>query len=214
MTRAWSLSHPTVKQQINEAWLLYSRAEWKRSKLQFPQANYLPRRTVFGIMIIPFPSCEIIKTKIEIFNIHNQLWNRFTVSDFCFGCQKCFYCTKEKGWKCFFLTLKLGTAGAETKIWDLHWNQDCDVVRNLLTFGHWKQVFSLFLIFERELFLILCNWENWSFAKEEIIHHKMYKGPKLVPRLAFIIKIFHFCWFVCLLLFVPRVLLISLRSIV
>ena len=37
----------------------------------------------------------------------------------------------------------------KTKIWDLFWNQVCDVVGNLLTFGHWKVVFLLFLILHR-----------------------------------------------------------------
>ena len=71
------------------------------------------------------------------------------------------------------------------------------VVRNSLTFGYWKVVFSLFLI--------LCTWENSSFAKEEGIHRKMYKTKlvhccEVVPNLVVYVKNFNFCLFVCLYL--------------
>ena len=45
-----------------------------------------------------------------------------------------------------------------------------------------KKGFSRFFSFYIGLFLILCTWENSSFAKEEGLHHKMYN-----------IKLFHCC---------------------
>ena len=74
-----------------------------------------------------------------------------------------------------------------------------NVVRNLLTFGHWKVFFSFYI----GLFLILGTWENSSFTKEEGLHHKMYKTKLdhcsgVVPNLIVEIETFNFvCLFVC-----------------
>ena len=75
-----------------------------------------------------------------------------------------------------------------------------NVVSNLLTFGHWKVVFSLFLIlhwaFSHFMYLR-------SFTKEEGLHHKMYKTKLdhcsgVVPNLIVEIETFNFvCLFVC-----------------
>ena len=71
-----------------------------------------------------------------------------------------------------------------------------NMVRNLLTSGHRKVVFWLFLN--------LCTWANSSFTKEERLHQKMYKIKlahccDVVPNLVVEIKIFNFGLFVCLL---------------
>ena len=70
-----------------------------------------------------------------------------------------------------------------------------------LAIGMW---YSCFFSFYIGLFLILCTWENSSFAKEEGLHHKMYKIKlfhccDVVPNLVVEIEIFNFGLFVCLL---------------
>ena len=115
-------------------------------KLQFPQADYVPRnsldfRTVFGIMIGPFFSCEIGKTwgtendkkpyvkweKARKPLSNGRKWANYLpryhvteliseqVSDFCFGHRKWLFWSEEKQWKWLFLTLKTGTSGARNK---------------------------------------------------------------------------------------------------
>ena len=67
----------------------------------------------------------------------------------------------------FFLTLKTGTSGAQNKnlrpvvkfrLWRGY------VVRNSLTFGHWKVVFSIFLIlyraFSHFMYLTYCHFRK------------------------------------------------------
>ena len=65
--KIWSLMYGQCL--LNHQNHIYIRVQWKRSncKLQFPQLDYWPRhspnfRTVFGILIGPFSSCEIGKT--------------------------------------------------------------------------------------------------------------------------------------------------------
>ena len=105
-----------------------------------------------------------------------------------------------------FLTLKTGTSGARNEnlrpVLKLSlWRGN--MVRNLLTVGHWKVVFLLFLILYRAFshFLYL---RKFNFPKEEGLPHKMYKtklvhGCDVLPNLVVEIKIFKFCLFVGLL---------------
>ena len=75
-----------------------------------------------------------------------------------------------------------------------------NVVSNLLTFGHWKVVFSLFLILYRA-FPHLMYLRKFKFQG---LHHKMYKIKlfhccDVVPNPVVEIEIFNFGLFVCLL---------------
>ena len=121
------------------------------------------------------------------------------VSDFCFGHRKWLFWSEEKQWKWLFLTLKTGTSGAQDEIMRPVLKSGLwrgNMVRNLLTSGHRKVVFWLFLN--------LCTWANSSFTKEERLHQKMYKIKlahccDVVPNLVVEIENFNFCLFVCLL---------------
>ena len=109
--------------------------------------------------------------------------------------------------------------------WTKRWYESCsetclwhdNMVSNLLTFSQWKVVFSI-ISFYIGLFRILCTWENSSFAKEEGLHHKMYK-TKTCSLLWCRSKSGCGNWkfqflFVCLFtfLFVPHVLPISQKE--
>ena len=129
--KTWG-TNKQVNKQTNKNW-----------KFQFPQPDYQPRhssdfRTVFGIMIGPFSSCEIGKTwglqnekkpyikweKARKPLSNGRKWANFLprnhvtdgiseqVSDFCFGHRKWLFWSEEKQWKWLFLTLKTGTSGA------------------------------------------------------------------------------------------------------
>ena len=128
------------------------------------------------------------------------------VSDFCFGHQKCPFWEWEKATFTAFPHFRKVTSGAPNKnlrpvlkfrLWRGY------VVRNSLTFGYWKVVFSLFLILYRA-FSHFMYMSNSSFAKEEGVHHKMYKTKlvhccDVVPNMVVEIETFNFCLFVWLL---------------
>ena len=92
------------------------------------------------------------------------------VSDFRFGHQKCPFWEWEKATFTAFPHFRKVTSGAPNKnlrpvlkfrLWRGY------VVRNSLTFGHWKVVFSLFLIYIG-LFLILCTWDDQDIQDNQV----------------------------------------------
>ena len=114
----------------------------------------------------------------------SQTWFQNRSQIFLSGTRSAHFESEKKPLSLLFLTSEKSLPVPETKIWDLFWIQVCDVVTwyvicSLLAIGKW---FSRFFSFYIGLFLILCTWENSSFAKEEGLHHKMYK-----------IKLFHCC---------------------
>ena len=89
------------------------------------------------------------------------------VSDFRFGHPKRLFWSEEKQWTGLFLTLKTGTSGARNEnlrpvlksgLWLVI------VVSNLLTFDHWKVIFSLFLTLYRAFSHFTYLWK-FKFGK-------------------------------------------------
>ena len=100
-----------------------------------------------------------------------------TVLRFRFGHRKWLFWSEEKQWKWLFLTLKTGTSGARNenlrpvlkfRLWRGY------VVRNSLTFGYWKVVFSLFLILYRA-FSQVRKPHVLPISQEE-------NGPIMIPK--------------------------------
>ena len=116
MTRAWSLSHPSHKElrQINETRLLYSRAEWKVKNCKL-QCNFQQQITNHVTVLI---SEQFLKSWLD--HVPLAKWARqsskFLISTTSFG-------TDSQS-----QIFVLGTGSTFTKIWDLFWNQDCDLV--------------------------------------------------------------------------------------
>ena len=160
-------------------------------------------RTGFGIMIGPFSSCEIGKTwglqnekkpyvkweKARKPLSNGRKWANYLpryhvteliseqVSDFCFGHQKCPFWEWEKATFTAFPHFRKVTSGAPNKnlrpvlkfrLWRGY------VVRNSLTFGYWKVVFSLFLILYRA-FSQVRKPHVLPISQEE-------NGPIMIPK--------------------------------
>jgi len=155
-------------------------------KLQFPQPDYWPRhspdfRTVFGIM-------------------------SEQVSDFRFGHRKWPFWEWEKATFTAFPHSRKGPSGAQNEnlrpvltlgLWR------GNVVSNLLTFGHWKVVFLLFLIlyraFSHFMYLTFCQFCNRKMVQSWFRKLFWNQDCDVLGNLVVEIEIFNFCLFVCLL---------------
>ena len=85
------------------------------------------------------------------------------------GTRSAHFESEKKALSLLLLTPEKALPVPDTKIWDLFWNQVCDVVIgsvicSLSAIGKW---FSRLFLFYIGLFLILCTLENSIFAKEE-----------------------------------------------
>ena len=128
------------------------------------------------------------------------------VSDFSFGHQKCPFWEWEKATFTAFPHFRKVTSGARNKnlrpvlilaLWR------GNVVSNLLTFGHWKVVFSLFLILHRAFSHFMCV-TFCQFCERKMVQSRFQKlfwnqDCDVVGNLVVEIEIFNFCLFVCLL---------------
>ena len=77
-----------------------------------------------------------------------------------------------------------------------------NVVSNLLTFGHWKVVFSLFLILHRAfshfMYLTFCQFRKRKMVQSWFQKVFWNKDCDVFGNLVVEIKNFNFCLFVCL----------------
>ena len=75
------------------------------------------------------------------------------------------------------------------------------MVSDLLTFGHWKVVFSLFLILHRAfshfMYLMFCQFRKRKMAQSQFQKLFWNQDSDVVGNLVVEIEIFNFCLFVC-----------------
>ena len=182
-------------------------------------------------MIGPFFSCEIGKTwgtendkkpyvkweKARKPLSNGRKWANFLprnhvtdlmseqVSDFRFGHQKWPFWEWEKATFTAFPHSRKGPSGAQNEnlrpvltlgLWRGY------VVRNSLTFGHWKVVFSLFLIlyraFSHFMYPTFCQFRKRKMVQSWFQKVFWNKDCDVFGNLVVEIKNFNFCLFVCL----------------
>ena len=128
------------------------------------------------------------------------------VSDLRFGHQKCPFWEWEKATFTAFPHFRKVTSGARNKnlrpvlilaLWR------GNVVSDLLTFGHWKVVFSLFLILHRAfshfMYLTFCQLCKRKMVQSWFQKLFCNQDCDVVGNLVVEIENFNFCLFVCLL---------------
>ena len=129
------------------------------------------------------------------------------VSDFRFGHRKGLFWSEEKQWKWLLLTLKTGTSGGRNYnprpvLISALWRGN--VVSNLLTFGHWKVVFSLFLIlyraFSHFMYLTFCQFRKKKMVQSWFQKQFWNQDCDVVRNLVVEIAIYNFDLFHCALL--------------